>query len=105
MSKPTPPPDHLSREAKSWFSAIARDFVLSEHDLIVLSAACEAWDRMNAARQLVAKDGMTFVDNRKAIRQHPAVAIEATARTQFLRAIRELNLPDPTDELRAKHGF
>lgn len=105
MEKPTPPLEHLSREAKTWFSAIVRDFELAEHELLILSAAAEAWDRMNGARRLVAKDGMTFVDNRKAIRPHPAVQIEATARTQFLRAMRELNLPDATDEMRAKYEF
>jgi phage terminase small subunit len=99
------PPEHLSDEAKAWFSAIVQDYVLAEHDLLTLRAAAESWDRCEAARRIVAKEGLTFVDNRKAIRPHPATQIEATARTQFLRAMRELNLPDPTDELRAKHGF
>ena len=103
--KPPQPPEHLSDAAKAWFSAIVLDYVLQSHDLLTLRAAAEAWDRAEGARQLVAKEGMTFVDNRKAIRPHPAVQIEATARTQFLRAMRELRLPDPTDELRAKHGF
>ena len=98
-------PEHLSDEAKAWFAKIVQDYEMQEHDLLTLRAAAEAWDTCEAARKQVAAEGMTFVDNRKAVRPHPAVAIALTARTQFLRAMRELSLPDPFDEMRAKHGL
>lgn len=89
-------PDHLSPESKIWFARIAADFVLGHHDLLVLQSAAEAWDRVQECRRILAVEGLTFVDNRKAIRPHPLVQVEITNRTSFARHIRDLALPIPT---------
>ena len=68
-------PEHLSPESKAWFARIVAEFTMGDADLLVLQAAAEAWDRTQQARQILAADGLTFVDNRKAIRPHPAVQI------------------------------
>jgi hypothetical protein len=95
-------PEHLSPESKAWFAKIAADYVLGEHDLLILQSAAECWDRVQESRRILLVEGLTFVDNRKAIRPHPATAIESTNRTLFVRHIRDLHLPDPSDLVEAR---
>lgn len=87
-----PPPGHLSEDAKSWWRTVLQHFDLEEHHLRLLRLACEAWDRAQQARAILDRDGITFTDDRKNIRAHPAVAIEKDARTGFARLVRELDL-------------
>ena len=98
-------PEHLSEQSREWFKRIVAEFELGDADLLVLQAAAEAWDRTQQARAILATEGITFIDNRKAIRPHPAVQIESTNRTLFARLVRDLNLPTPADLVEAKHGF
>ena len=87
------PPDHLSGEAKEWWSDVLRDYSLEPHHLRLLQSACEAWDRMQQARQALADHGgLTFTDERGTIRAHPAEAMERNARIAFARLVRELDL-------------
>jgi phage terminase small subunit len=95
-------PEHLSKDSAAWFKRTAAEFLLGDADLLVLQAAAESWDRCQEARQILERDGLTFVDNRKAIRPHPCVAIEAQHRTLFARLVRDLNLPTPTDLVEMK---
>jgi phage terminase small subunit len=70
-----------------------KDFDLEPHHLRLLRAACEAWDRMQQARQaLDAHGGLTFTDANGTIRAHPCVAMERDARVGFARLVRELDL-------------
>lgn len=87
------PPAHLSAEAAEWWQSVVRDYSLEPHHLRLLQAACEAWDRMQQARQSIAEHGgVTFTDERGVIRAHPAVAIERDARVAVARMVRELDL-------------
>lgn len=82
----------------TWWEQIVGEFALESHHLRLLQAACEAWDRCQAAREQVASTGLTFIDPGGSIRANPAVAIERDARTLFARLVRELNLDEePTD--------
>lgn len=106
-SKPAPrptarslpaPPDHLSDESIAWWNQAVGDFDFEPHHLRLLQAACEAWDRCQAAREQVANTGLTFIDPSGSIKANPAVAIERDARTLFARLVRELNLDgDPNN--------
>lgn len=102
-AKPTPPPpsrnlpappDHLSEDAAGWWRQAVRDYALEPHHLRLLQAACESWDRAQAARRAVAEQGLTFQDASGSIKANPAVAIERDARTLFARLVRELNLDE-----------
>lgn len=42
--------------------------------------------------QVADREGPTFVDDRKNVRAHPAIAIERDARVGFARLVRELDL-------------
>lgn len=87
------PPSHLGADAKAWWRSVMRDYSLEPHHQHLLQAACEAWDRMQQARQaLDDHGGLTFTDDRGVIRAHPAVAMERDARVAFARLVRELDL-------------
>ena len=94
------PPRHLSDEAAAWWAVVVRDYALEAHHLKLLQCAAEAWDRMQEARETVARDGLTFEDGNGAIRAHPSVAIERDARTLFARLVRELNLDEEPPDAR-----
>lgn len=84
------PPPHLSPESKAWFCETAGQYDLESHHLKILVAACEAWDRMNESRQLIAKDGLTVRNRFGELKPHPAVSVERDSRIAFLRCLREL---------------
>ena len=60
--------------------------------LKLLQAACEAWDRLQEARELLAKDGLCIAGREGGLRPHPAVSIERDSRIAFARLVRELDL-------------
>jgi phage terminase small subunit len=92
------PPGHLSAASKRWWAAVVADFELGDHHRELLTLACEARDRGEQARKLLAKDGPVFVDRFGAPRAHPAVAIERDSRTAFARLVRELRLDDEPED-------
>jgi len=85
-------PNHLRKETRKWWTKIVTDFELESHHLRVLQTCCESWDRMTAAREVIDREGMTFVDRLKAVRPRPEINIERDSRVAFLRALRELGL-------------
>lgn len=92
-SKPASPA-HLSNESRALFRTIARDFDL--HDdaaaLDLLRLACEARDRADEARRILAAEGIVTTTAKGDRRPHPAVAIERDARLAVARLFRELGL-------------
>jgi P27 family predicted phage terminase small subunit len=91
QSHPTKPPPHLTEPTKRWWRSVQRDYSLEQHHNRLLQAACEAWDRLQGAREVIARDGL-IVSGREGPKAHPAVAIERDARIAFSRLIRELDL-------------
>ncbi len=69
------PPRHLSKEAKAWWADVAGTFVLEAHHLKVLTAAAEAWDRMQQARKEIAVHGILVEDRFGVPKANPACAI------------------------------
>jgi P27 family predicted phage terminase small subunit len=86
------PPPHLSPSAAKWWQTIVETYVLAEHHLRLLQLACEAWDRVQAARVQIELEGMTVQGREGGIRPHPCVAIERDARLAVARLVRELDL-------------
>jgi hypothetical protein len=69
------------------------DYELGSHHLHLLTLAAEALDRAEQARVLLEEAGSpVYVDRFGAPRKHPAVTVEETARLQFARVVRELDL-------------
>src|SRR3954462_14849226 len=86
------PPAHLSEATKQWWREIVSTWVLEVHQVRLLQLSAEAWDRSQQAREELARDGLTFTDEKGIVRAHPCVAIERDARTAFARLLRDLAL-------------
>jgi P27 family predicted phage terminase small subunit len=93
-------PPHLAPATKEWWRRIAKSYDLEPHHLAILTAAGEAWDRLQQARQSIENDGAIYKDRFGQPRKSPAVDIERDSRMAFARLIRELGLdandPDET---------
>src|SRR5574337_988848 len=91
----TKPPAHLSASSKRLWSALTRDFELDDAaGQSLLVAACEAYDRAQQAREVIAREGMFTLDRFEQPKPHPAIAVERDSRDAFVRAMRALKL-DP----------
>jgi P27 family predicted phage terminase small subunit len=91
-------PEHLSEASAAFCRRLRRKYRLHDHHDRLLIAACEAWDRMVQARELIAQEGLTTTDRHGQSRPHPAVAIERDSRTAFARMLRELALSDESPD-------
>lgn len=85
-------PKHLRATTRRWFNDVVADFDLESHDIRLLTLAGEAWDRGQQAREIVDRDGMTFLDRFGQPKPRPEIAIERDSRIGFARLLRELAL-------------
>jgi P27 family predicted phage terminase small subunit len=88
------PPDHLSEPMKAWWRSVMGEHDLDPHRLHLLRLAAEAYDRAQGAREVLAREGITCI-GKYGPKQHPAVAVERDAKTQFARLVRDLKLDPP----------
>jgi phage terminase small subunit len=94
-------PPHLRDATRAWWESVASQFDLEPHHVMLLTAAAEAWDRLQDAREAIVRDGAFVKDRFKQLKAHPAVAVERDARIGFARLLRELNLDsEPSAEPR-----
>lgn len=85
-------PKHLSRAAGELYRAVMAAYDLEAHHVAILVKSLEAHDRGEAAREIVAREGL-LIDSRLGERKpHPAVAIERDSRAAFLAGVRQLGL-------------
>jgi phage terminase small subunit len=89
--KPSPP-KHLRSSTKQWFGQVVSEYTLEPHHLHLLTLACEARDRAEQAREILAREGVTFTDRFGSPRARPEVAVERDCRLAFARLVRELDL-------------
>lgn len=92
MAAKIKPPAHLLPATKRWFESVLEDFDLEPHHIRLLTLAAESWDRGQQAREIVDKQGLTFVDRFGSPKARPEVSIEQNARIGFARLLRELAL-------------
>ena len=52
-------PDHLEEATRQWWEQIAQEFELQSYHLRILTLAGEQWDRAQAAREIIASEGIT----------------------------------------------
>jgi P27 family predicted phage terminase small subunit len=96
-------PNHLSREAKKLWTAILEEYDISDAaGLHILRVALEAYDRAQAARKTIDKEGMTMHDKFNQLKPHPLLPIERDSRAAFLAGLKALNLD--LEPLRDKPG-
>lgn len=94
------PPKHLKPATRRWWLWAVDTFEFEEHHLRVLTLAAEHWDRAAAAREALAKHGLTFVDRFGSPKSRPEVAIARDSTVVFMRAVRELRLDVEPDDSR-----
>lgn len=85
-------PKHLKSATRRWHDEVATTFELDPHHLRILRLACETWDRCQEAREVIDREGLTYLDRFGAPRARPEVAIERDSRIAFARLVRELGL-------------
>jgi len=92
-SRTTPrAPAHLQEETRRWWRQVMADYVLESHHIKLLTAAAEAWDRLQQAREAIDREGITIPTGGGGLKAHPAVAIERDSRLAYARLLRELDL-------------
>jgi hypothetical protein len=83
------PPEHLSAEMRSWWSEMVEQHDIDEpHRLLILTAAADAWDQSERARQILAEQGLLQGDGKA----HPAALIQHRSRNAFACLVSQLGL-------------
>src|SRR3990167_1234436 len=91
-------PMHLKPATRRWYRHVISEYQLEPHHVELLRLCCEALDRAEDARAMLAEEG-TIVQGRFGPKAHPAIAIERDSRHAFARLLRELDLDvDPPAE-------
>lgn len=86
-------PRHLSKEAKKIWKEILDEYAISDAaGLRILRVACESFDRAQAARAAIDKNGMVFLDKNGQTKINPLIACERDSRAAFLSGLKNLNL-------------
>jgi len=91
-------PKHLRPETRRWWRTVIQSYELEPHHLKLLTACAEAWDRMQEARETLARDGAYYRNRFSEPRPHPALAVERDSKTTFARMLRELRLDVPVPD-------
>lgn len=99
-----PAPAHLRDAGASHWREVLGQFDFAAFDLPMLQSACEQLDRAAAAREIIAKEGVTITDRFGQLKEHPAVAVERAAHLAFVRIERELALQVPAPDTRPPLG-
>ena len=94
-SKPSAP-EHLEQEEAFLFVQVVRSYDIRDvSSLRILEEACCSLARARKAREIIDRDGMTFLDGKGKPKMHPAFVIERDSRAAALSAFRQLNLELP----------
>jgi len=93
-------PSHLSSKSRALWKWVVENFQLEVHHLLLLQRLCEASDRCDDARELLAKEGIVTKDRFGRALPHPAIQIERDARIAVVRIARELDLDSTAPESR-----
>jgi len=84
-------PRHLSPAQRSFWRSVVSEYQLESHHYELLKLVCQALDRAEEARAILAAEGLT-IEGRFGARAHPAAAIERDAAVRAARLLRELGL-------------
>lgn len=98
------PPAHLSRRSRALWRSIVSEYALEAQHLAVLRLFAEALDRAEAAREILAVEGLTIAGARGGSRVHPLASVRRDAEVSAARLLRELSLEDPPSETRPPRG-
>jgi hypothetical protein len=84
---------------KALWQSIQREYrVQDAAGLAVLEQALRSWERAEAARRQLDREGITFKDRWGQRRPHPALPVERDSRAAFMSGIKQLGVEIPTEE-------
>jgi phage terminase small subunit len=86
-------PRHLSAEAAELWRTLHSSYTFEEHERKTLKLALEAWDRCQAARRAIRREGLVYKDRFGAPHARPEVRIEQESRGAWIRLMTALKLP------------
>lgn len=93
------PPKHLSAEGRALWKHLQSEYVIDDSaGMTLLRIVCESFDRAQAARRQIDKEGATVADRFGQLRAHPACAIERDAKASQVSALRALRLAPGGEE-------
>ncbi len=99
-------PEYLRPETRDWYHAITRRYILKPQHLKLLLAGAENLDIITECREILAREGLTFLDRFQQPTARPEVAILRDSKRAFARLLGELNLPgDPALPLKPKRSY
>jgi P27 family predicted phage terminase small subunit len=84
------PPSHLTNAGKKLWNDIFAEIEFDAPALLLLQLMCEQYDRLNEARAILAREGITMTDRFGQVKAHPAIAIEVSSVAAIGRAFRLL---------------
>lgn len=94
--KPPDPPDHLQDVARRFWCDVQTTYAISDPaGLRLLRLACEALQTAESARQVLEREGLTYLDRFGAPRPRPEARLQTAAMTTFRALVRELRLDPP----------
>ena len=86
-------PSHLSKEAKEIFNGLCEEYSINDiAGLRILRVSLEAFDRAQACRKAIDRDGLTILDKFNQTKPHPLLSTERDSRAAFLAGLKALNL-------------
>jgi P27 family predicted phage terminase small subunit len=87
------PPNSLSKEAKTLWKGLQTEYGINDAaGLDLLTDYCFFYDRREAARAKIRKEGITIEDRFGQTIAHPATRIERDCSAAMLKILRALNL-------------
>lgn len=91
-------PAHLAKAGRELWVATVDEFAIEDAaGLALLQSACEARDRIEAARKSIEERGVVVTDRFGELRPNPACQIEHQARGAMARALSALRLAPEGD--------
>lgn len=85
------PPRSLKAKGKALWCVVVEAFELEPYQLETLRLACEALDRVEEARSVIAQHGLVIA-GRFGLKSNPACDIEKDNKTLYARLMREIGL-------------
>ena len=102
MNRSSSPPKDLSREARKLWARLFDAADIDPVAEILLDTLCRSWDRLQQARELLAKEGIVVQEKTAhggmKARAHPAVLVEHNAAATLCRCWRLLGFDQAPPE-------
>ncbi len=96
MKQPNIDLSHLRAETRNWVELVYEQYVLEAHHERLLMLAAETLDEVEAAREIVAREGLTVITDRGGRKAHPCMAVMRDGRIAFARLLKALDLDHET---------